>query len=108
MKLYRKLWTDDLTGRYSGTTLRTWMLFLIFFLFALTLAVLSLAWMAGLGVQKPDQDMLSLLYALGIFCLGGQSLYLGKRFIGHDYSRGPSAGDSDPGVPHPEPGGEDK
>ena len=68
------LYTDDRTGRFSGTTLRTWLLFALFFAQAL---LLILGPFIGYAPGQAAMDLLSLL---GMFAVGGGALYLGKRF----------------------------
>lgn len=67
-------YTDDRTGSFSGTTLRSWLLFTLCFLYALALAVGSFL---GLEISSAQLDLLGLL--LMGFGAGGM-LYMGKRF----------------------------
>lgn len=68
------LWTDDKTHRFSDTTLRTWLLFFLFFFTALAMIILELA--------KPGsvtERAIVLLDVTVIAAGGGGALYLGKR-----------------------------
>ncbi|MBE7439108.1 MAG: hypothetical protein HS115_11675 [Spirochaetales bacterium] len=66
-------YTDDRTGKFSGTTLRSWLLFLLCFSYALALAIGSFL---GLEISSAQLDLLGLL--LMAFGAGGM-LYMGKR-----------------------------
>ena len=68
------LYKDDRTGRFSGTTLRTWLLFILFYTHAVLLVVTPL-----MGFGEFSEISLELLHSLGIFSMGGGALYLGKR-----------------------------
>jgi len=67
-------YTDGRTGRFSSTTLRTWLLFTLFFVYATALAVGSFC---GLEISQNQLDLLGLL---GIVFGAGGMLYMGKRF----------------------------
>jgi hypothetical protein len=74
------LYTDDKTGKFSGTTLRTWALFLLFFVVALCLSVAAVLIAFGcIAVNDFPQGVESFFVMLGGFCLGNQVFYLGKR-----------------------------
>lgn len=73
---------DDKTGQHSDTTLRTWLLFLVFFSYAVALGVVVLLLMTEVITVKTVNvgPALELLKVLGIMALGGGGLYLGKRW----------------------------
>ncbi len=74
------LYTDDKTGLFSDTTLRTWLLFILFFVAAILLLTASVAISFGmLNVKDIPEGILDFFSSLGVFCLGGQAAYLGKR-----------------------------
>lgn len=79
--MIRWIWTDDKTGKFSDTTLRTWLMFIVFGLFAIILALaISLQLFGKLSITLIAFDQaLSLLETLGVFALGNSALYLGKR-----------------------------
>ena len=72
---------DDRTGEISGTTIRTWLVFGLFFVYAMVLAVLLV--LVALGVidtENPRFDTaLELLSIIGFLAFGQGGLYLGKR-----------------------------
>lgn len=70
MKFINWLWTDDKTGKFSDTTLRTWLLFFLFF--ALTI------YFVFMDTQILPEE-LSLMNIIAIACLGQGGLYLGNR-----------------------------
>lgn len=74
------LYTDDVTKRFSGTTLRTWLLFFAFYVFTMILIGICIAIVLG-GVKPsniPDW-VLTFYTTLGIMCIGNNVFYLGKR-----------------------------
>ncbi|HPA70784.1 MAG TPA: hypothetical protein PKY31_00855 [Spirochaetota bacterium] len=77
----RRIYTDDRTGTYSSTTLRTWLLFFLFFIYASAVAVMSILALAGfiISTDKDLKQSLELIWILGVIALGGGGLYLGKR-----------------------------
>jgi membrane protein DedA with SNARE-associated domain len=77
----KSLYTDDKTGKFSGTTLRTWILFFVFLVFALLIGGDAVLIAFGcISMEDIPSGVLSFFYSLGAFCLGGQVFYLGKRF----------------------------
>lgn len=74
------LYTDDKTGAFSGTTLRTWILFFVFLITSLMVAAAAVCITFGFITQTDiPEGVISFFVALGSFCLGGQAFYLGKR-----------------------------
>jgi hypothetical protein len=67
------LYTDDRSGKFSSTTLRTWLCFALFFFYATALAIGSFA---GLNISSAQLDLLGLL---GMVFGAGGMLYMGKR-----------------------------
>jgi hypothetical protein len=66
---------DDRTGRPSQTAMRTNIVFLLFCLYAIALAVRVLIFSA------PDPMAVDLLEILGYAAIGSGALYLGRRKI---------------------------
>lgn len=77
------LYTDDKTGQYSDTTLRTWILYGIFILYTLILCAAFVLAIAGVVTPNVSDNILdsaiSLLEVLGVASFGGGFLYLSKR-----------------------------
>ena len=77
------LYTDDKTGAFSDTTLRTWIVFGVFIIYALMLCAAHILVIAGvLTAHVPDNILdsaLALFDALGVIVFGSGILYLGKR-----------------------------
>lgn len=77
------LYTDDKTGLFSDTTLRTWIVFAVFILYAIVLCVVHILVIADiLKTHVPDNILdsaLTLFDALGFIVFGSGILYLGKR-----------------------------
>lgn len=71
-------WTDDKTGKHSDTTLRTNVLYLIFYVVLVTCVVKTLFSDAPLDVYI--QSVIDLLTYLSIAAGGQGLLYLGKRW----------------------------
>lgn len=76
------LWTDDHTGKFSDTTLRTWMLFLLAIIFAIALFVLFVLSFVGflndLSGEWADK-LITLFNTIALAAFGNGALYLGKR-----------------------------
>ncbi|WP_061216039.1 hypothetical protein [Leptospira santarosai] len=64
------LWQDDKTGQFSDTTLRTWIVFLVFLAACIYYIFI---------IDKISEQQFSLIEMLAYFCLGQGALYLGKR-----------------------------
>ncbi|WP_017863255.1 hypothetical protein [Leptospira santarosai] len=64
------LWRDDKTGQFSDTTLRTWIVFLVFLAACIYYIFI---------IHKISEQQFSLIEMLAYFCLGQGALYLGKR-----------------------------
>ncbi|WP_061236278.1 hypothetical protein [Leptospira santarosai] len=64
------LWRDDKTGQFSDTTLRTWIVFLVFLAACIYYIFI---------IDKISEQQFSLIEMLAYFCLGQGALYLGKR-----------------------------
>lgn len=77
------LWTDGKTGKFSGTTLRTWLLFIVCMMFALALFVYySLAFFEIFKANENWANQLNDLFGtLAFAAFGGGGLYLGKRVV---------------------------
>ncbi len=77
------LYTDDKTGLFSDTTLRTWILFAVFIVYTLFLCVIHVLVIAGKLVTPVSPQILdsaiSLFDALGVAVFGGGFLYFAKR-----------------------------
>jgi len=77
------LYTDDKTGLFSDTTLRTWIVFTVFIVYALVLCGVHVLVFADLlTTHVPDNILdsaLALFDALGVIVFGNGILYLGKR-----------------------------
>jgi len=81
MMSFKFLYTDDKTGKFSGTTLRTWILFFVFLVVALLIGGAAVLVAFGcISMQDIPSGVVSFFVSLGSFCLGGQVFYLGKRF----------------------------
>jgi hypothetical protein len=74
------IYIDDVTKRFSGTTLRTWLVFLAFFVMSIAYVVACILMVFGLikNIDLPDW-VLTFYITLGLFCTGNGVLYLGKR-----------------------------
>lgn len=74
------LFTDDKTGKWSDTTLRTWILFFLFLAVTIAIGVGAVLIITGM-VKTLDipPGVISFFYGLGGFSLGGQAFYLAKR-----------------------------
>lgn len=73
-----RLWIDGNSGKFSSTTLRTWLLFWLLFFYATFLAISVLADLF-VSNAKNFTDAFNLLEILALVFAGGGSLYLGKR-----------------------------
>lgn len=71
MKYLCFFWTDDKTGNFSDTTLRTWIIFVVFLIFVLYLMLFA---------DEVKSGQLEILNLLSLTALGQGGLYLGKRF----------------------------
>lgn len=83
-----RLWTDDSTGKYSSTALRTWLLFFLFLSYASAVGAASVLSLLGV-IDAQEKDLkysLELIWILGVVALGGGGLYLGKR-VNERFSR---------------------
>lgn len=83
MKWYERFYRDDKTGQYSDTTVRAWMVFALFFLYAsgLSVAMIAAAFVpAWFSSPAKIDGSLNLLEILMYGFLGAGGLYLGKRF----------------------------
>jgi len=80
--MFTHFYTDDKTGEFSSTQLRTNILFTLFVVFALFLTVITICLMFS-ALVVPNERSLSwafdLLVALGTMSGVGGGLYLGKR-----------------------------
>ena len=82
---FKFLYTDDKTGKFSGTTLRTWILFFVFLAVALLIGGAAvLVAFGSISMKDIPSGVVSFFSSLGAFCLGGQVFYLGKRFMEHN------------------------
>lgn len=68
------LYTDDKTKAFSDTTLRTWLLFFLFFFTALAMIVIELV-----SPGSVTERAIVLLDVAAVAAGGGGALYLGKR-----------------------------
>ena len=68
----RFLYTDDRTGKFSDTTLRTWIAFIVFIVYVIHLGFFDTE------IQAADIEILQLL---SVSWLGMGALYLGKRTL---------------------------
>lgn len=77
------LYTDDKTGKFSDTTLRTWIVFGLFILYALVLCAIHILVISGIFATNVSAEILnsalSLFDVLGFAAFGGGFLYLSKR-----------------------------
>lgn len=83
MKWYERFYRDDKSGKYSDTTVRAWLVFALFFLYAsgLSVAMIGAAFVPALFSSPAKIDgSLNLLEILMYGFLGVGGLYLGKRF----------------------------
>lgn len=64
------LWKDDSTGKFSDTTLRTWLMFFLFFACVIYLIFID-------SQILPEE--LSLMNIISLSALGQGGLYFGKR-----------------------------
>lgn len=81
MKKQKKMkifYTDERTGRYSSTVLRTWILFSLFVAFGVACAVLAIIDLCN-NWYRSFANLLSILEVLGFAAFGGGGLYLGRR-----------------------------
>lgn len=69
------LYTDDKTGKFSDTTLRTWIAFIVFIVYVIYLGFIDTE------ILPADIEILQLL---SVSWLGMGALYLGKRTLGRD------------------------
>lgn len=70
MKWFSWLWIDDSTGKFSDTTLRTWLMFFLFLICVIYLVFID-------SQILPEE--LSVLNLISLSALGQGGLYLGKR-----------------------------
>lgn len=78
IRWFYRFYTDGESGKFSSTTLRTWLLFLLLFFYALILGVAVLSDLF-LSNAKNFKDAFDMLELLGLIFAGGGTLYLGKR-----------------------------
>jgi hypothetical protein len=71
------LYTDDKTGKFSDTTLRTWIAFIVFIAYVIYLGFFDTE------IQSADIEILQLL---SLSWLGMGALYLGKRTLNKESS----------------------
>lgn len=75
---FYRFYTDGESGKFSSTTLRTWLLFWLLFFYALVLGIAVLSDLF-LSNAKNFKDAFNMLELLGLIFTGGGTLYLGKR-----------------------------
>ncbi|WP_016759390.1 hypothetical protein [Leptospira weilii] len=68
------LWLDDKSGKFSDTTLRAWVAFLVLLFYLIGLCILSLMWPDGLRPLQMD-----IVQWLIVFNATTGGLYLSKR-----------------------------
>ncbi|NCN11246.1 MAG: hypothetical protein GW938_15520 [Leptospira sp.] len=72
MKVFSWLWTDDKSGKFSDTTFRTWIAFLLFIG-----CTVYWVWFDSNGIQSQEEI---LVQTLMFFVLGQGTLFAAKRF----------------------------
>jgi len=72
MKFINWLWNDDKTGKFSDTTLRTWIAFFLF-----VGCTIYWVWFDHDGIQVNEEI---LVQTLMFFCIGQGTLFAAKRF----------------------------
>lgn len=76
--MWKRFYLDDKTNRWSDTTIRTWLLFALLFLYSIFLAV-SIVIDLFTTNSKNFANAFSFYELLALVTAGGGTLYLGKR-----------------------------